>query len=43
LALSAGIKVSNRAHLDGAGQLELLAQHAREIDIEALRIAVGPA
>ena len=30
------------AHLDGAGELELLAHHAGEIDVEALRIAVRP-
>ena len=28
------------AHLDGAGDLELLAHHARQIDVEALRVAV---
>ena len=30
------------AHLDCAGELELLAQHARQIDVEALRIPVRP-
>ena len=29
------------AHLDGAGDLDLVAQRARQIDIEAGRIAVG--
>src|SRR5262249_45091351 len=31
------------AHLNGAGELELLAQHAREIDVEALRVTVRTA
>ena len=30
------------AHLDGAGDLELLADQPRQIDVEALRIAVRP-
>ena len=44
IAAVGGERIDQRleaAHLDGAGDLDLVAQRARQIDIEAGRIAVG--